>query len=173
MACPICAGKEILIGYNDLASQYPQLALEWHPTYNGALTPNQVFPFSNKKVWWLCEFGHAWKATINSRHKNRCPDCYKDHRVSVREKLVYHNLKKYFPDTLENHKLSDKSLITVDMCIPSLKLAVEYDGALYHKNAERDTGRFRIIDAEGYRLIRIREPKLPILNDGYSIILSE
>lgn len=171
MACPICAGKEILIGYNDLATQYPQLTLEWHPTLNGALTPSQVFPFSNKKVWWKCEFGHEWKATINSRHKNRCPHCYKDHRISVREKLVYYNLKKYFPDTLENYKLSDKSLITIDMCIPSLKLAVEYDGAQYHKNAERDTSRFRIIDAEGYRLIRIREPKLPILNDGYSIIL--
>ena len=171
MGCPICAGKKILKGYNDLQSQYPELAKEWHSDKNGNLTPDQVFSFSNKKVWWKCEFGHAWKATINSRHKNRCPHCYQDHRISVREKLVYFNLKKYFPETLENFKLSDKSKITVDMCIPSLKLVVEYDGAQYHQDAERDTSRFKIIESEGYDLIRIREPNLPLLDHGRSIIL--
>jgi hypothetical protein len=73
--CPICAGKVILKGYNDLASQYPVLAQELNYEKNGHLTPDQVFPFSNKRVWWKCEYGHNWKATINSRHKNRCPHC--------------------------------------------------------------------------------------------------
>lgn len=171
MGCPICTGKKIMKGYNDLESQFPLLAKEWHPTKNGHLTPDQVFPFSNKMAWWICEFGHEWKATINSRHKNRCPHCYQDHRISVREKLVYFNLKKYFPETLENFKLSSSSKITVDMCIPSLKLVVEYDGTLFHQDAQRDTNRFKIIEDEGYDLIRIREPNLPLLDHGHSIIL--
>ena len=27
--CPICAGRRVLQGYNDLASQYPDVALDW------------------------------------------------------------------------------------------------------------------------------------------------
>jgi DNA-directed RNA polymerase subunit RPC12/RpoP len=30
--CPFCAGKEVLVGFNDLKSQKLELAKEWHPT---------------------------------------------------------------------------------------------------------------------------------------------
>ena len=30
--CPYCAGKRPWPGFNDLASQYPDLAAQWHPT---------------------------------------------------------------------------------------------------------------------------------------------
>ena len=30
--CPVCAGKQVLAGFNDLASRYPDLAAQWHPT---------------------------------------------------------------------------------------------------------------------------------------------
>jgi hypothetical protein len=30
--CPICAGKQVLVGYNDLATVNPELASQWHPT---------------------------------------------------------------------------------------------------------------------------------------------
>ena len=32
--CNICAGKQILVGFNDLATTHPGLAKEWHPTRN-------------------------------------------------------------------------------------------------------------------------------------------
>jgi hypothetical protein len=41
---------------------FPSVAKEWHPTKNGALTPLEVTPGSNKKVWRLCKNGHAWQA---------------------------------------------------------------------------------------------------------------
>jgi hypothetical protein len=40
--CPYCAGKRILIGFNDLAFTHGHLAIEWHPTRNGTLTPFDV-----------------------------------------------------------------------------------------------------------------------------------
>ena len=74
--CPYCAGKRPWPGYNDLASQYPALAAQWHPTKNGALTPDQVVLGSSRKVWWQCGQGHMWSAMVKSRVAgNDCPYC--------------------------------------------------------------------------------------------------
>ena len=74
--CPVCTNRVVLLGYNDLGTIRPDLAAEWHPTKNGTLTPAEVTPGSNKKVWWLCEKGHEWQAKIvNRNHRNGCPIC--------------------------------------------------------------------------------------------------
>ena len=62
--CPYCTGKKVLPGFNDLASQMPHIAAQWHPTKNGGLTPEKIGKGSNRKVWWLCpDCGHEWQAT--------------------------------------------------------------------------------------------------------------
>jgi hypothetical protein len=39
----------------------PQLATEWDRTKNVRLTPADVLPGSNEKVWWRCSAcGHEW-----------------------------------------------------------------------------------------------------------------
>jgi hypothetical protein len=54
----------------------PALAKEWHPTRNRNLIPHDVTTNSDKKVWWLCERGHEWKAIISNRSKGYdCPHC--------------------------------------------------------------------------------------------------
>ena len=61
-----------------LAETHPEVAKQWHPTKNGDLTPNNVTPGSNKKVWWKCEKGddHEWDAVIAKRaNGRRCPVC--------------------------------------------------------------------------------------------------
>lgn len=75
--CPVCIGKVIVPGENDLASQAPQLALEWDVVGNGDIKPNQVALHSNTKYSWICsECGHAWKATPNNRTAGKgCPRC--------------------------------------------------------------------------------------------------
>ena len=71
--CLYCAGRKVLVGFNDLASKEPVLALQWHPTRNGSLTPQQLTSGSSRKVRWLCDKGHAWRAVVNSRTgKQRC-----------------------------------------------------------------------------------------------------
>jgi translation initiation factor IF-1 len=73
--CPYCSGRLASEGYS-LGSQNPALALEWHPLKNGALTPLDVTPGSDKKVWWRCQRGHDWKALIPDRAKGSgCPYC--------------------------------------------------------------------------------------------------
>ena len=74
--CPVCAGRKILSGFNDLATTHPLLAAQWHPSLNGGLSPQQVSAGSGRKVWWICEKGHEWQALIASRVRGcGCPIC--------------------------------------------------------------------------------------------------
>ncbi len=77
--CPICRNKQVLKGYNDLATVNPELAKEWNYEKNGELKPDMVTANSNKKVWWKCNKGHEWQAIIANRNKGRgCPICRKN-----------------------------------------------------------------------------------------------
>ena len=70
-------------GVNDLATLYPELAKEWHPTKNGNLKPCDVTKGKVKKVWWLLpyddprtgkHFNFEWEATIGDRiNGTGCP----------------------------------------------------------------------------------------------------
>ena len=74
--CPVCSGKKVVAGINDLATTHPELAEEWHPGKNEAATPKTVNAGSNKKAWWRCKLGHEWEAYIYSRVEGRgCPYC--------------------------------------------------------------------------------------------------
>lgn len=75
--CPVCSGKKVLPGENDLASEFPKIAEQWHPTRNGALTPDQVTPYSNRKVWWRCDLNHDYLAAVSARtmYGSDCPYC--------------------------------------------------------------------------------------------------
>lgn len=75
--CPVCAGKVVLPGFNDLASQHPRLVKQWHPTANENLMPERVTVFSNRRVWWVCDRGHEFRTTIAARARSgsECPYC--------------------------------------------------------------------------------------------------
>jgi hypothetical protein len=75
--CPFCSGHKVARS-NCLKITNPALALEWHPTKNGILTPQDVSSGSNKKVWWQCDKGddHQWETRVADRSKgNNCPVC--------------------------------------------------------------------------------------------------
>lgn len=73
--CPYCVGRKVLVGFNDLASQNPKLAAEWAEGQNGDLKPDMVTAQSHRAVWWRCDTGHVWKATICGRRDSGCPYC--------------------------------------------------------------------------------------------------
>ena len=77
--CPVCSNKKVLTGYNDLATTYPELATEWHPTKNGDLKPTDIIPNSKKKVWWMTTQRGEWQASVcgrvTSRIKNSKNSC--------------------------------------------------------------------------------------------------
>ena len=75
--CPYCAGQKVLVGFNDLPSLYPDITEEWNYDRNGNDMPSQFTAYSGKDVWWKCEKGHEWKASIHARtgRDNGCPYC--------------------------------------------------------------------------------------------------
>lgn len=76
--CPYCTGRQVLAGFNDLATLKPKVAKEWYQSLNGTLRPEDVTLGSNKRVWWQCSEGHVWQAVIYSRTRKKhagCPVC--------------------------------------------------------------------------------------------------
>lgn len=75
--CPFCHGKK-LAKERSLSHKRPDLAKEFHPTKNEALTADQIHASSRKEVWWQCskDIEHEWKSTVDNRSKgNGCPYC--------------------------------------------------------------------------------------------------
>ncbi len=62
---------------NSVASVFPELIREWDVEKNEGITPDVFSARNNKKVWWKCENGHSWKASINTRGERKmgCPYC--------------------------------------------------------------------------------------------------
>ncbi len=86
--CPKCAQQKdkhrVFAGVNDLKTYSPDIAAEWDPKRNGGLKPEDVMPFSNRKVWWECKKGHHWQCSVQIRQRGTdCPYCVgKVHRGS-------------------------------------------------------------------------------------------
>ena len=62
---------------NALATRYPSVAQQWHPTKNGTLTPREVTFGTTRKVWWKCVSGHEWQTKVLERTRKgyNCPQC--------------------------------------------------------------------------------------------------
>ena len=79
--CPYCTGKLPVVGVNDFETICPEVAKEWHPTRNEQNLPKHYLANSHKEVWWRCQEGHEWRATVESRTRGaQCKVCSK-HRI--------------------------------------------------------------------------------------------
>lgn len=74
--CPYCSGNKVFSGYNDLESQFPQVAEDWSEK-NHPLLPDMVTTRAPRKVWWKCSScGYEWQARIADRTAgSQCPCC--------------------------------------------------------------------------------------------------
>ena len=162
--CPYCSGRKTLKGYNDFQTINPAVAKEWNYERNGDLNPEHFTASSNKKVWWKCSKGHEWQTTINSRNDGcGCPVCSSERKTSFPEYAIVYYLKKYGLEAIHTYKEKGYEL---DVFIPSKKVAIEYDGYLWHKNrTKHDLDKNQKCLNDGIKLYRIREG-LHRLNDS-------
>ena len=153
--CPICNGKQILKGFNDLQTTYPLLATQWHPTKNGNLTPNMVTTYSNKKVWWQCTFGHEWESTVANRVNGRdCPICSKEMRTSFPEQAILF----YFNQVTNVQNRVIVCGKEIDVYLPTYKIGIEYNGMYWHRDKhESDDRKVKYLAANGIRIISVHE----------------
>lgn len=168
--CPICGNKQILIGYNDLATTHPELVKEWDYEKNDVL-PTEVVHGSDGFFWWKCEYGHSWRAKITNRvHGTNCPECTTYLRTSFQEQAIYYYVKKAYQDAVS----SDYSYgFELDVYIPCIKTAIEYDGFRWHQDVQKDIRKNEKCRKNGIRLIRIRENGCPYIDDDCKYIAME
>ena len=162
--CPYCSGRNAVIGENSLQIVNPTLAKEWNYEKNGGLTPVEVMPHSGKKVWWKCNKGHEWQATINSRNRGiGCPICNSERQTSFPEYALAYYLKKNGLEVAHSYREQGYEL---DIYIPSKNIAIEYDGYFWHKNkTKKDLEKNKMCKKDGIVLYRLREG-IPSLNDS-------
>ena len=72
--CPICSGYQVLEGFNDLQTKFPDIAAEAY-----GWDPSKVVAGSNQRKSWKCEEGHIYHTKVNSRTTSGsgCPVCAK------------------------------------------------------------------------------------------------
>jgi len=106
-SCPYCSNMKVNIN-NCLATNFPELAKEWDYDKNNELTPYDVVPGAEKKVWWLCnKCKNSWSTFVYQRvgkSASGCPYCSHN--------KVYHeiSLGYVFPNLIEwwNYEKNDK-----------------------------------------------------------------
>ena len=164
--CPYCSRRYVLEGTTDLQTVNPSVLKEWNYEKNGSLKPEKLSPNSHLKVWWKCQKGHEWKSTIANRNYGRgCPICSAEQNTSFPEYAIIFYLEKYGVASMQSYREYGYEL---DVYIPSLKTAIEYDGYRWHKDkTEQDLDKNCKCKKDGIKLYRIREGLLPL--NHYSI----
>ena len=162
--CPYCSGQRVLIGFNDLRTLNPTLANEWNYERNGNLKPEDVTINNGKKVWWICSKGHEWQAKIYHRNSGSgCPVCHSERNTSLPEFALLYYLRETGLEIIHSYKEHGYEL---DIFIPTLHIAIEFDGYFWHKDKKQnDLEKNRKCEKDGIKLYRIREG-LPSLDDS-------
>lgn len=99
--CPVCAGKKVIPGINDLATLRPDIA----STAVDAEACRHLSLYSNKKLKWKCEHGHVWEAPVYRRTKSGCGCPYCSGRLPI---VGENDLATTHPDIAS--QLTDKAL---------------------------------------------------------------
>lgn len=155
-------GKREVKPKNSLLMKYPEVMACWDYDKNVGLDPLKIYPNADINAHWKCpDCGAEWEQKIcyRIRSKCTCPYCQKERRTSFNEQAIYFYVKKFFLDAINN----DRHLgLELDIYIPSIKLAIEYDGEFSHgpktpNSLEKDLKKNKLCAENGIKLIRIRE----------------
>ena len=159
--CPICANKEVLKGYNDIATTNPKILDKWNYEKNNELGiyPDSVTKVCGKKVWWKCEKGHEWLATIaHITYGRGCPICNTGKQTSFPEQAILYYIEQIDSSCKSRYKINGKN--ELDIYIPKLKIGIEYDGYRWHGSGEKQISDFEkenFWNSRGIKIIKIKE----------------
>lgn len=164
--CPVCAGKVIKVGFNDLAAVRPDLAQEWFQEKNGELTPADVTAGTSQSVWWKCSTcEHSWQAQVTSRTRripSRCPKCAA-RGPSLPETELYESLKRLYPNAVSGDRDTlPGRLKEVDIWLPDRRIGIEFNGEYHHDETRSDLGA-DIRDRHERKLAACHELGVPLI----------
>ena len=156
--CPYCNSSRLLKGFNDLASQNPEILVDWDYNKND-VKPDEIFQHAKRKVWWKChKCGHEWEAAICRRTTNirtGCPQCHTN-STSIPEMSIYLSLKNVFNEVEHRKIIND---FEYDIFIQDINLAIEYDGIRFHGENGKRIDSLKSLNAtdNNFNFVRIKE----------------
>ena len=167
LGCPYLSNQRLWPGFNDLETTNSELLLSWDYSKN-KISPSETSIGSKSRYWWICnKCGHSWETTPYNRSRTECPNCNSYLSSSFPEQAIFYFVKKYYPDAINRDKTFGFEL---DIYIPSINYAIEYDGKRWHQDVSRDLE--KIEKCEGIvKLIRVREKGCPKLASRECIII--
>ncbi|MDE2425773.1 MAG: hypothetical protein KGO96_07685 [Elusimicrobia bacterium] len=117
------------------------------------------------KYIWKCKYDHMWEATYGDVNKGTwCPYCV--HRHSKPELEIFEFVKSIYPDALNGVRILQNKRFELDIYIPSLNKAIEFDGIIFHGETaiynkeyitDRDLRKNQQCQESGIQLLRIKE----------------
>ena len=158
--CPYCSNKKVLKGYNDLETTHPHLIKEWN-FKNNIFLPSDLTYGSGKMISWICKEGHIWNASPSSRTAGyNCPYCFK--YTSNKEKEILKYINSITKEKVISNSKDILNPYEIDIYIPSLKLAFEFNGIYWHtekqgRGKEYHYNKWKGCKDKGIRLITIWE----------------
>ena len=163
--CPECSDKRslVIIGENDLetwckTNGRTHILDEWDYTKN-SFTPTTISYSNDKKAWFKCHIcGHEWQTEVFRRTLQHldCGACSKRVRSSFPEQSIFYYISAAFPDAVNTDRRVLKGM-ELDIWIPSINTAIEYDGEKWHQDSKRDKNKCKICKDKGISLYRVRE----------------
>lgn len=166
--CPYCAGKRVLIGFNDLESKCPKSVENW--SKNNELPPNRYVEGSEKIVEYFCpdtaKFFDTPVIRISASYPFCCcPNCTRARSKGERE------VAKYIADLGYEIEVNNRDILhpqELDIVIKSLNIAIEYNGDYWHSDDvirqckdlsafEYHEQKFKGAEKKGYKLFFVWE----------------
>ena len=155
----------------DLAKQYQQLF--------GTLDMPSAFEMNGVKLSsWIDEQKDAHKTGELSLSRERKMEKLgiqwsrgRDDRVSYSESALAYYVEKLYPDVIRSYKPASLKGKEIDIYIPSLKIGIEYDGGMYHKNVDKDLAKNKLCEENGIKLIRVRDRHAPKMEQSEGCIV--
>lgn len=140
----------------------PHLLSEWDEKANAqnGMFPHTTASQSNQYAHWICRNGHKWSAKVNNRYNGRnCPECNKRRKTSFPEQAILFYVKQFFVDAINSYTDIFDNHMELDVFIPSLSVAIEYDGIAWHSNLDlrKEKLKYQICKNHGIKLIRFKE----------------
>lgn len=174
--CPVCSGRIVQEGVNDVFTTHPALAVEWHPSLNDGVDPAELTARSNEVVWWRCahdDVHPAWQGSVNARAFRQwglvgvaCSVCVREGRGSVGERELASFVEEVAGSRGFEVQRNVRGVIPrleLDLVVPGLGVAFEFNGVYWH--SDRVPGRAgdyhvrkrEACEAAGLRLVSVWE----------------
>jgi hypothetical protein len=145
-------------------------SLEWlqeQADIHGGTCLSQTYSSNSDKYDWRCSSGHIWSAVANSVQQGHwCPYCAR--KSSKLELELFRLVKLKFTDAQNRVRgLLTNRLFELDIYVPSLNKAIEFDGEFWHHSEwstlngspARDARKDSECIESGIGLLRVRESR--------------